>query len=295
MTRRPKVVAIGGGRGLSVTVRAVRTYAGHTTAIVATADDSGSSGRLRSSSTLPALGDLRRCVVAMADADDKPLGRAFEYRFTGTDVEGHALGNLLVAALAAVSGDLLAATEEASRLLGADLATARVIPATTDPVDLRATTAGGGTVEGQYAISQTKGIERIALRPADVEAADGVVAAIRNADQVVLGPGSLYTSILAAALVPAIHAALAATTAARVYVCNLEPEDYETWGYDVATHLSALDAHGVGVDVAVADQDDTLRLGDTTTRVVRADLAVPNRSAHDTGKLAHVLADLVPR
>src|SRR5690606_4606739 len=134
----PHVVAVGGGHGLAATIRAVRRYAGRTTAVVSTADDGGSSGRLRSAIDMPAPGDVRRCVEAMAGASGHPLTPALEYRFDGTDLAGHALGNLLLAGLHAVTGDFVVATDELSRLLGIDTGVGRVLPATTEPVVLRA-------------------------------------------------------------------------------------------------------------------------------------------------------------
>ncbi|MGI5212754.1 gluconeogenesis factor YvcK family protein [Plantactinospora sp. CA-290183] len=291
---RPRVVVLGGGRGLTATVRAVRAYAGRTTAVVATADDSGSTGRLRSSMAIPAPGDVRRCMIAMAGLEDLPLGRAFEHRFAGTDVEGHALGNLLLAGMTAVTSHFLGAIDEVSRLLGLDPEVAATLPATVNPVDLSATTVGGTEVFGQYAVSKTPGIARVWLHPPDVHAPERVVAAILDADQIVLGPGSLYTSILAAALVPDIHLALAEAQAREVYVCNLEPEDAETLGYDVAAHVAALVAHGVEPDVVLVSRDCALPLGDVKIDVVQASLAAPDGTAHDSDKLAVALTDLLP-
>ncbi len=293
-SRGPTVVAIGGGRGLSTTLRAVRRYAGHVTAVVATADDSGSTGRLRGAMALPAPGDLRRCLTALSGAEEAPLGQAFEYRFTGTDVEGHALGNLVLAGLAVVTGDFLAATETVAGLLGLDPSVGRVVPATTQMVGLRATTVDGMEVAGQYAISKTCGIARVCLEPPGVKAPDGIGDAIRGADQVVLGPGSLYTSILAVALVDDLHTALASTRAQRVYVCNLEPEPGETEGYDVAAHVAALRSHGVEPDVVLVHNDRTLPLGDVGIDVVEADLAETGQAEHDSLRLAAALADLAP-
>jgi len=296
--RGPDVVAIGGGRGLSVTLRAVRSYAAYTTAVVATADDSGSTGRLRRSMALPAPGDLRRCLAAIAGAEDGPLGQAFEYRFAGTDLEGHALGNLVIAGLAAVTGDFVVATDEAARLLGLDPAIGRVVPATAQPAGLRATTADGTQVVGQFAVSKTVGIDRVTLDPAGVKAPDGLSAVIRDADQVVLGPGSVYTSILAAALVGDLRSALASAAGRRVYVCNLEPEAGETQGYDVAAHVAALRSHGVELDVVLVhdggSDGGSMPLGEVGAgvEVVRADLARPDGRCHDSAKLAAVLAAL---
>jgi uncharacterized cofD-like protein len=294
----PRVVAVGGGHGLAVTLRAVRRYAGRITAVVSTADDGGSSGRLRRAMTMPAPGDLRRCLVALAGAEDDLLGRAFEYRFAGTDVEGHALGNLLLAALTKVTGDFVTASEEAARLLGLDPERARVVPAATEPVELQAVTVDGKLVAGQVEVSGTSGIERIALDPPDVQAPEDVVSEIHRADQVVLGPGDLYTSVLAAAVVENVAAALAATEAQRVYVCNLRAEVAETQGYDVARHVGGLRAHGIEPDVVLVQAGGKLALGDLAeaadVTVVKTDLARPHGMAHDSDKLAAALAALVP-
>ncbi|MEU7717073.1 gluconeogenesis factor YvcK family protein [Streptomyces tibetensis] len=289
----PRVVAMGGGRGLTATLRATRRYAAHTTAIVATADDSGSSGRLRSALAIPAPGDLRRCLAALAGAEEEPLGQAMEYRFGGTDVEGHALGNLLLAGLTSVTGDFLTATESTAALLGLDPERGRVVPATVEPVDLSAVTSDGTRMSGQYAISKTAGISRVELVPPGVKAPDGLARAIHAADQVVLGPGSVYTSILAAALVDDLHAALATTRAQRVYVCNLEPEVAETQGYDVAAHVEALRAHGVEPDLVLVHDGGPLPTGHLDIPVVRADLVrsdPAHGTAHDSAKLAAALA-----
>jgi len=290
---QPRVVAMGGGRGLTATLRAARRYAAHTTAIVATADDSGSTGRLRRALRIPAPGDLRRCLAALAGAEDEPLGQAMEYRFSGTDVEGHALGNLLLAGLTAVTGDFLAATDCAAALLGLDPDRGRVVPATLEPVDLSAVTSDGTRVTGQYAISKTAGIRRVELSPPGVKPPDGLARSIQDADQVVLGPGSVYTSILAAALVDDLHAALASTRAQLVYVCNLEPEVAETQGYDVAAHVDALRAHGVEPDLVLVHDSGLLPTGDVGVPVVRSDLVRSDPqygTAHDSVKLAAALA-----
>jgi uncharacterized cofD-like protein len=289
----PSVVAIGGGAGLSVTLRAVRRYAANTTAVVATADDSGSTGRLRSAMPMPALGDVRRCLAAIAGQHDAPIGRAMEHRFPGTDVEGHTLGNLLLVSLAAVTGDFLTAIDEAVRLLGVDLRAARVVPATVETVGLRATTRCGRVVDGQYAISQTAGLSRVALEPAGARAPRGLVPLIHEAHQIVLGPGSVYTSILAAALVDDIRTAVATAPGQRVYVCNLEPEHRETEGYDVAAHVDALRRHGVVPDVVLVDRDCRIPLGDVAIPVARADLAERGAPVHDSSKLATALSALL--
>jgi uncharacterized cofD-like protein len=309
---KPHVVAVGGGHGLAATIRAVRRYAGRITAVVATADDGGSTGRLRDAMALPAPGDVRHCLVAMAgddpgaDPGDRPGGEptplvdALEFRFEGTDVAGHALGNLLLAGLAAVTGDFVAAVDEASRLVGLEPDVARVLPATVEPVVLRATVTGvpGGELTGQVAISRAGGIDLVAVEPAGARAPAAAVEALVDADQIVLGPGSLYTSVLAAAVVEEVRRGIADSRGRVVYVCNLRAEGTETFGYDVADHVAALRRHGIAPEVVVT-QAGGLPLGGLRelgagVELVRADVARPPGVAHDGAKLAAVLAELLP-
>jgi 2-phospho-L-lactate transferase/gluconeogenesis factor (CofD/UPF0052 family) len=201
---------------------------------------------------------------------------------------GHALGNLVLAGLLAVTGDVQVAVDEAAALLQA---AGRVVPVSYEPVVLAAESAGGA-VEGQTAVMHTARIRRMTLRPADPPAAPAAVAAIAAADQVILGPGSLYTSVLAAAMVPGVAAALRATGARRVYVCNLRPQAAETEGYDVSDHVAALAAHGIPVDVVLCDTTG-IELGSPGVPVVQRPLAKASGLAHDPAQLAKALADLV--
>jgi len=290
--RGPRVVAVGGGHGLAATLRAAHRFAGHTTAVVATADDGGSTGRLRSALDMPAPGDVRRCVEAMAEDNGTALAAALEYRFAGSDVEGHALGNLLLAGLHATSGDFVAAVDELSRLVGLDPATGRVLPATVDPVVLRAEVTGGRRITGQVAIARTVGVERVVVEPPTARVPDEVVDALAEADQVVLGPGSLFTSVLAAAVVDDVRDAVKRSSARTVYVANVRAEAGETRGYDVAAHVVALRRHGIEPDVVVA-QRAALPVGEPGVDVVEADVVRPNGLAHDPTLLAAVLAALV--
>jgi uncharacterized cofD-like protein len=267
----PKVVAIGGGHGLAVTLQAAAMYADSLTAVVTVADDGGSSGRLREATGLPAMGDIRRCLSALAEPSY--LGEMFEYRFD-EDLAGHALGNLVIAALAQRVG-FRAAIDELGRLLSVP---ARVLPATETPVALVATTANG-VVRGQVAVQQSSGIRHVALDPVDPPADPNAVDAILAADQIVIGPGSLYTSVLAALAVPGIRNAVAATGGQVVYVRNLRPQIPETAGYGEDDYVRALHAHGVDADVVVGDPSLT-----------RAD-----GRAHDAKMLASVLASVLPR
>ena len=291
-SRAPHVVAVGGGHGLAATIRAARRYAGRTTAVVSTADDGGSTGRLRSALDMPAPGDLRRCVEAMAGEDAPPLTRALDYRFAGSDVAGHALGNLLLAGLHTVTGDFVAAVDELSRVAGVDPAVGRVLPATVDPVVLRAEVADGCHVTGQVAITRSVGIERVVVDPADAAVPADAVEALLDADQVVLGPGSLFTSVLAAAVVDGVREALKRSPARRVYVCNVRAELGETRGYDVAAHVAALRRHEIEPDVVLA-QRGALPLGRVGVEVVEADLVRPNGLAHDAVLLGAALSGLV--
>lgn len=290
--RGPRVVAVGGGHGLAATLRAVGRYAGRTTAVVATADDGGSTGRLRSAIDMPAPGDVRRCVEAMAGDAGPPLAAALDYRFAGTDVEGHALGNLLLAGLHATSGDFVVAVDELSRMVGLDPAVQRVLPATLDPVVLRAEATGGRRIVGQVAITRTVGVERVVVEPSTATVPGEVVEALADADQVVLGPGSLFTSVLAAAVVDDVRDAIKRSGGRAVYVCNVRAEAGETRGYDVAAHVAALRRHGIEPDVVVA-QRGALPIGAPDVAVVEADVVRPHGLAHDPTLLGDVLGGLV--
>ena len=282
----PRVVALGGGHGLASSLLAVRRYAGEVTAVVSVADDGGSSGRLRTALGIPPPGDLRKCLIALGDSSSL-WGRALDHRFGAGELDGHALGNLLIAGLAITSGDFITALDEAGRLVGA---VGSVLPAPNSPVVLAAE-AACGRVEGQVAIARTAHITRVEACPDDVEPPPAVLDAIGAADQVVIGPGSLYTSVLAVVVVPAIGDALKRTSARKVYVCNLRPQVPETEGYDVAAHLAALARHGLEVDEVVCDPS-RLEEGHVSVPCHRADLALADGSGHDPAKLGGILASL---
>lgn len=294
----PRVVAIGGGHGLAASLAAVRRYAGEVTAIVSVADDGGSSGRLRSALGIPAPGDLRKCLVALAAEPPSVWVDAFEYRFESGELAGHALGNLVIAGLASSSGDFEAALQETGRLLGA---VGRVLPATREPVVLKADIRAAGdearpggveSVEGQAEVARRGRIAGISLVPPDPSPPDAAIEALAGADQVVIGPGSLFTSVLAVVAVPALRQALAATRARKVYVCNLRAQHPETEGYDVAAHVDALAGHGLEVDVVLCQQG-ALAVDGVSVECVQATLAAPGATVHDPALLARALADLV--
>ena len=286
MTTRPAVVALGGGHGLSATLRAARRYAGDIAAVVSVADDGGSSGRLRSAFGIPAPGDLRRCLVALAD--DSLWAAVLEHRFDAGELEGHAFGNLLIAALADYTGDFEVALHETGRLLGLE---GRVFPATREPVVLKAEVEGT-SVEGQVAVSNAGRISGISVIPPDACTPDGALEAVAGADQIVVGPGSLFTSVLAVVAVPAIREALAAAAGRKVYVCNLRPQVPETAGFDVAHHVSALADHGLEVDVVLC-HPGALPMGDVAVECVEERIAVADLSEHDPALLSEALARLV--
>ncbi|MFV0318443.1 MAG: uridine diphosphate-N-acetylglucosamine-binding protein YvcK, partial [Microthrixaceae bacterium] len=242
------VVAIGGGHGLAATLRALRAICIEPTAVVSVADDGGSTGRLRADSARPAPGDIRKCLVALA-GNDGPLTRAMEHRFDAGEMQGHSFGNLMIAALEETEGSLLRSVEVVAELLGCH---GQVLPATEDVVELVAELDCGREVTGQAAIASTPGVHSVELRPrceAPVEALD----AVARAETILLGPGSLYTSVLAAAMVPSLRDAVGRSQASLVYLCNLRPQAHETDGYDVAAHVDALARHGFDPDVVLYD------------------------------------------
>ncbi len=289
MSDGPRVVALGGGHGLATTLSAARRYAGCLTAVVSVADDGGSSGRLREIAGIPAPGDLRRCLVAMA-AEGSPWTGAFEYRFPAGsgDLAGHALGNLIIAGLANVTGDFGQALDRAAELLRT---VGRVLPATSVPAVLSARVAGQEVV-GQVNVSETDGpITHLTITPPDAPVPAEVLEAIDAADQVILGPGSLFTSVLAVAAVPGIRRALEARRGGRVYVCNLRPQPPETAGFGEADHLRAVLEHAVPVDVMIAAGSEAGPPGEAIlgVPVVRADLECADGSGHEPRALADVL------
>ncbi len=243
----PRVVALGGGHGLASVLKAARTYAGDIVGIVSVADDGGSSGRLRHELGLPAPGDLRRCLSALA-ADDSVLAKSLEHRFDRGALEGHAVGNLLIAGLASATGDFQVAIEEVARLIGAS---GRLIPATTGSVSLVAD-SDVGELTGQVTIEHASGIRNLRFDTADPEAPEAAIEAIMAADQVVIAPGSLFTSVLAVAVVPSILDALNRTSAQRVYVANVANERADLRGFYLPEHVEALRLHGVVPDAILA-------------------------------------------
>lgn len=291
-----KIVGVGGGHGLAKTLRAARLYADDISAVVTVADDGGSSGRLTRELGIPPPGDIRNCLVALAVNEE--LASAFQHRFAGGMLTGHTVGNLVIAALTERSGNFADAVLEAGSLLGA---VGSVFPATQELVRLGALVEGG-FVQGQVAVAETdEPIQSLQLDPPEPAAHPPAVDSILQADQVILGPGSLFTSIIATLLVPGIAQALRDTDAQRVFVCNTRMQKGETENLDVRAHVQALIGHvGRCVDVAVAQDpvllDDGVDLGSglgdaVDIRVVHADVAKPD-GGHLADELAKVLEGL---
>lgn len=232
----PHVVAVGGGKGLAVALEAVTRYAGRIDAIVTVADDGGSSGRLAPDLQIPPPGDIRKCLIALTP-EDSIWRSLFEYRFYGADVKGHSLGNLLIASLADLEGDFSAALKSAERLLGT---VGSVLPVSPERLHIEAV-VDGILVDGQVGLALSTGtVDEMRLLPDDARANVDALIAIAEADQIVVGPGSLYTSLLATLLVPGIVEAINASPARLIYVANLSTQDGETLGMDCADHLDAL-------------------------------------------------------
>ncbi|CAN5776194.1 hypothetical protein BH18ACT15_BH18ACT15_08320 [soil metagenome] len=290
-----RVVGIGGGHGLAVTLRAARFYASDVGAVVTVADDGGSSGRLTRELGVPPPGDIRNCLVALADGGE--LADLYQYRFRRGTLSGHTVGNLVIAALAERMGDFAGAVAEAGHLLGTK---GCVYPATTALVELHAST-DDGVLRGQVAVAESRApIRTVYLEPPDPPAHDGAVRAIACADQVVLGPGSLFTSLIATLAVPGIAHALSASRARRVFVCNARGQAGETHGLSAGEHARALLEHAGPTCIdSVVVQAPTLEGGvpvdrgaleDLGLEVVEADVAT--EEGHDPPRLARVLAVL---
>ncbi len=238
------VVALGGGTGLSTMLRGLKEYSSNITAVVTMADDGGSSGILRESGMLPP-GDLRNCMTALADAEPLMTG-LFQHRFEGMGaLRGHSLGNLFVAALTEMTGDFEQAVQQASRVLAIR---GKVLPSTLDDVRLGARLRNGEEIVGQSLITKTVGIYETFLVPDSPRALPGVLEAIRQADVIIIGPGSLFTSIIPNLLVPEIAEAIRASQAPKIYVCNVMTQPGETAGFTASDHVKAIIRHiGKGV------------------------------------------------
>lgn len=235
--RGPRVVVVGGGTGLSTLLRGLKRYTTNLTAVVTVFDDGGSSGRLRRELGILPPGDIRDCLVALAESEPL-MTELFEYRFQGGALNGHAFGNLFIASLAGVTDDLESAVKETSKVLNIR---GRVLPSAVEDVILAVEFVDGTIVEGESQIPRArKRIRRLTLKPADVAPLPDVLQAIADADVILLGPGSLYTSVIPNLLVRGVADAVRASRALRIYVCNVMTQPGETDGFSASDHVRVL-------------------------------------------------------
>jgi uncharacterized cofD-like protein len=311
LARGPRIVAIGGGTGLSTLLRGLKEVSSNITAVVTVADDGGSSGKLRQELGVPPMGDIRNCIAALADAEPA-MASLMQYRFPASESEpglaGHAFGNLLIAAMADISGDFEEGVRQANRVLAVR---GQVVPVAPVALSLNAELADGTQLVGQSQIMRSRGIRRVWLSPARVEASPEAAEAIRAADLIVMGPGSLYTSLLPSLLVPGIRSAIGSARGLRVFVANVATQQGETEGYTLSEHVAALSAHGVGhlADVVLANDDPAARVpegypaepvridlapGGSSPRVVLAGVVdAANAHRHDPRRLTEALVRLL--
>ncbi len=311
--RGPRIVTIGGGTGLSALLRGLKEHSENITAIVTVADDGGSSGRLRRELGLLPPGDFRNCIAALADAEPL-MTQLFQYRFgEGMSLDGHSFGNLFIAAMVGITGDFGQAIRESSRVLAVH---GRILPSTMQSVTLCAelhqqASEHKSHIEGESRISKSgTPIERVYLQPDDARGYGEAVQALLEADLIVVGPGSLYTSILPNLLVKDITGALRASDALKVYVCNLATEVGETDRYDSAQHVQAIHDHVGGhlFDVVLINGQLAVTQPDNwKAEMVKPVTDVPYRTwatdlvdteqpwRHDSAKLAQAVMDVYSR
>ena len=309
--RGPKITIIGGGHGQATVLRGLKAYTSNLTAIVTVADDGGSSGRLRRQMGILPPGDFRNCIAALAD-NESLVARLFQYRFaSGKDLEGHSFGNLFISAMADITGSFESALRESSRVLAVQ---GQVLPSTLETVTLCADIQGdmGAPVRvcGESRIPEEKGrILRVTLEPESPKAYPGTLRALLDADIIIIGPGSLYTSVLPNLLVPEIVEALQSSPAPKVYICNIVTQPGETDDYSARAHLAAVEQHigkniistvvltgadvnggsGIGTEWVMPD----LEPGDNLN-VVKLNGVDPDRDwRHKSDDLAQVIMNLI--
>ncbi len=310
----PAITVVGGGHGLSVLLRGIKQATSNVTAVVTVADDGGSSGRLREELGMIPPGDLRNCLVALADTEPL-MEKLFQHRFEGdSQLSGHSFGNLFIAAMAQVTGDVETALKESSKVLAVK---GRVLPASKEFVRLDAIMEDGSVVCGESKIPEAhKKIHRVKLSPEHVEAVQSSLDALRDAEAIVLGPGSLYTSIMPNLLVEGIGDALCRSKAVKIYICNVMTQPGETDGYTASMHVKAILDHAgrnavdyvivnstpvpedlkkkyaeAGAYPVIVDEDVLKALG---VGVIKADLITAHDAIHhDPKKLAESVMQVV--
>lgn len=314
LERGPKIVVVGGGTGLSMLLHGLKEYTSNITAIVTVADDGGSSGKLRKEFDVLPPGDIRNCLVALADAE--PLvGKLFQFRFEeGGEFGGHSFGNLFITAMTKITGDFDAAIKESSKVLAIR---GRVMPATLDKIQLVAEHIDGSETIGESRIADAKSpIKRVHLRPVNCKPTDEAIEAIKKADAVVLGPGSLFTSIMPNLLIGRVYQEILTSKAVKIYVCNVMTQKGETDDYKASDHLRAIMEHTVPglIDYCIVNTGripvdmvekykteeatpvipDSENLKKLKCKVVEAHLVnTKGYVRHDSDKLAKIIIDLV--
>lgn len=314
LNRGPVITVIGGGTGLSVLLRGLKCVTSNVTAVVTVADDGGSSGRLRQDLGMIPPGDLRNCLVALADTEPL-MEKLFQHRFGGKgDLAGHSFGNLFIAAMTEVLGDVEKALKESSKVLAVK---GKVLPSSTETVKLFAEMADGSIVEGESQIPlANQRIKKVFLEPADVAPVKSSLDALKDADAIILGPGSLYTSVLPNLLVNGISETIKNSKAIKIYICNVMTQPGETDNYTASMHIKALLDHvgeGIvdyvivnskeistsaqemyadqGAFVVKVDEDEIAKLG---VKIIKANIInETNLVRHDPVKLSRAIMKMV--
>lgn len=247
LNRGPRIVAIGGGTGLSMLLKGIKNITNNITAVVTVGDDGGSSGRLREEMGILPPGDIRNCIAALADDEDL-VTKLFQYRFkNGEGLEGHSFGNLFLTALVSITGDMVRAVKESSNVLSIR---GRVLPATLDDMKLVAEMEDGRIIHGESNIPEAQGkIKRLYTEPKHCKALKDVISAIKSAELIILGPGSLYTSVTPNLLVEEIAQEIAKSKAKKIYVCNIMTQPGETDNYAASDHVKTLIQHANSSDI----------------------------------------------
>ncbi len=314
LEKGPKIVVIGGGTGLSVLLHGLKEYTSNITAIVTVADDGGSSGRLREQFDMLPPGDIRNCLVALADAE--PLMRElFQFRFTGeSEFKGHNFGNLFITAMSKVTGDFEKAIKESSKVLAIR---GRVIPSTLEKVQLVAEHQDGKETFGETKISESHSpIKRVYLDPRDAMPCSESLEAIDEAEAIVLGPGSLYTSVIPNLLINGLKELICNSKAIKVYVCNVMTQSGETDNFTAFDHLNAIVSHTRPdiVDYCIVNTQkvppellakykeedaypvlpDSQKIREKGYKVIEVDvISTANYVRHDSKRLAKIIIDLI--
>ena len=240
MSTKIKVVTIGGGTGLSVLLRGLKKYPLEITAVVTVADDGGSSGKIRSDMNIPSPGDIRNVIAALSDVEPY-LEKMFQYRFDSGEVKGHPVGNLMIAAMTDIHGDFSTAVKVMSRILNVR---GTVLPTTNDIATLNAVLSDGEIIRGESSITKAGGvIDHVYITPSRVKPNEDVLKAIEEADYIIMGPGSLYTSIIPNLVISNVSEKIRESNAKKIYVCNVMTQHGETDNYSVCDHIVAINKH----------------------------------------------------